>query len=101
MLENRKDISGGPRIRPHASSTFQYHPLLKAGSASRPLKALFFAVGPWSVEETDACFIVRDKNGQALAYVYFEEEPGRSARRHTRMTTTTLGTANQLPHPLG
>jgi hypothetical protein len=23
---------------------------------------------PWSVEETDACFIVRDKNGQALAY---------------------------------
>ena len=32
---------------------------------------------PWSVEETDACFIVRDANGQALAYVYFEEEPGR------------------------
>jgi len=59
---------------------------------------------PWSVEETDACFIVRDKNGQALAYVYFEEEPGRSARRHTRMTTTTLGTPNQLPswgHLLG
>jgi len=33
---------------------------------------------PWSVEEhNDACFIVRDKNGQALAYFYFEEEPGR------------------------
>jgi hypothetical protein len=32
---------------------------------------------PWSAEETDACFIVRDPNGQALAYVYFEEEPGR------------------------
>ena len=32
---------------------------------------------PWSVEETDACFIVRDANGEALAYVYFEEEPGR------------------------
>ena len=32
---------------------------------------------PWSVEETDACFIVRDANGQALAYVYFEEELGR------------------------
>jgi hypothetical protein len=28
---------------------------------------------PWSVEETDACFIVRDANGQALAYVYFED----------------------------
>ena len=34
---------------------------------------------PWSVEETEACFIVRDANGQALAYVYFEEEPGRRA----------------------
>ena len=32
---------------------------------------------PWTVEETDACFIVRDHNGQALSYVYFEEEPGR------------------------
>ena len=30
---------------------------------------------PWSVEEADACF-VRDANGQALAYVYFEDEPG-------------------------
>ena len=30
-------------------------------------------------EETDACFTVRDPNGQALAYVYFEEEPGRRA----------------------
>jgi hypothetical protein len=34
---------------------------------------------PWRVEETDACFIARDANGQALAYVYFEEEPGRRA----------------------
>jgi hypothetical protein len=33
---------------------------------------------PWSVDEyNDACFIVRDHNGQALAYVYFEDEPGR------------------------
>ena len=29
---------------------------------------------PWSAEETDACYIVRDANGQALAYVYFEGE---------------------------
>ena len=28
-------------------------------------------------EETDVCFIVRDANGQALAYVYYEDEPGR------------------------
>jgi hypothetical protein len=41
---------------------------------------------PWTVEETDACFIVRDHNGQALAYVYFEDEPGRrsAARLLTR-----------------
>ena len=29
--------------------------------------------------EEEACFIVRDHNGQALTYVYFEEEPGRRA----------------------
>jgi hypothetical protein len=34
---------------------------------------------PWTAEETDACFIVRDASGQALAYVYFEDEPGRRA----------------------
>jgi hypothetical protein len=43
---------------------------------------------PWSVEETDACFIVRDKNGQALAYVYFEGEPGRAR-------------GGEAPHPDG
>ena len=34
---------------------------------------------PWSVDEQEACFIVRDANGQALAYVYYEQEPGRRA----------------------
>jgi hypothetical protein len=33
---------------------------------------------PWSVEEQqEACFVVRDRDGQAVAYVYFEDEPGR------------------------
>jgi hypothetical protein len=32
---------------------------------------------PWTVEETQPCFIVRDHNGQALAFVYCEDEPGR------------------------
>ncbi len=32
---------------------------------------------PWTPDETDACFVVRYRNGQALAYVYFEDEPGR------------------------
>jgi hypothetical protein len=34
---------------------------------------------PWTVEETQPCFIVRDGNGQSLAFVYFENEPGRRA----------------------
>jgi len=32
---------------------------------------------PWSVEEQADCFVVRDHSRQAMAYVYFEEEPGR------------------------
>jgi hypothetical protein len=36
---------------------------------------------PWSVEELDSCFVVKDANGQALAYTYFEKEPRRRFRR--------------------
>jgi hypothetical protein len=33
---------------------------------------------PWDIEEANAaCFIVKDNSGHALAYVYFEQEPGR------------------------
>jgi hypothetical protein len=32
---------------------------------------------PWSVEDRAAAFAVCDAKGQALAYVYFEEEAGR------------------------
>jgi hypothetical protein len=32
---------------------------------------------PWSVEELEACFLVKDSAGQKLAFVYFEDEPGR------------------------
>jgi hypothetical protein len=35
---------------------------------------------PWSIDEhNDACFIVRDHDGQALAYIYFEDAPGRQS----------------------
>jgi len=32
---------------------------------------------PWMIEQHAESFIVRDATGQALAYVYFEDEPGR------------------------
>jgi hypothetical protein len=32
---------------------------------------------PWSIEEHTESFIVKDANGQQLAYVYFEDEPQR------------------------
>ena len=32
---------------------------------------------PWPIDDNGACFIIRDHNGQALSYVYFETEAGR------------------------
>ena len=32
---------------------------------------------PWDIEDNGACFITRDNNGQALSYIYYENEPGR------------------------
>jgi hypothetical protein len=58
---------------------------------------------PWSVEETSACFIVRDHGGQQLAYVYFEEEPGRRlaakllSRDEARRIAANIA---KLPDPL-
>ena len=52
---------------------------------------------PWSVEETEACFIVRDHNGQALAYVYSRRSraggrrPGRPSREQRRGSATLNG----------
>jgi hypothetical protein len=42
---------------------------------------------PWLVDDPDRklgqdCCLVRDANGYPLAYVYFEDEPGRRSAAH-------------------
>jgi hypothetical protein len=42
---------------------------------------------PWSVDDPDMklgqdCYIVRDANGYPVAYIYFEDEPGRRSAEH-------------------
>jgi hypothetical protein len=32
---------------------------------------------PWSSEEHSAYYVIRDRNGQGLAYIYYENEAGR------------------------
>jgi hypothetical protein len=58
---------------------------------------------PWSVDESHACFTVRDANGQQLAYVYFEDEAGRraAAKLHTHDEARRIATnIAKLPYLL-
>jgi hypothetical protein len=32
---------------------------------------------PWDIEDANEAWVVRDHNGHALAYCYYEQEPGR------------------------
>jgi hypothetical protein len=47
---------------------------------------------PWDIEDNGACFIICDNNGQALSYVYYENEPG----RRTAAGLLTRGEARQI-----
>ena len=40
---------------------------------------------PWSVEEQDGCFVIRDRNGQALSCVYFKNEHGLATERTSQV----------------
>jgi hypothetical protein len=39
---------------------------------------------PWTIEDIDAAFVVKDGSGQKVAYVYYEEEPGRLSGQATQ-----------------
>ena len=51
---------------------------------------------PWSVEEMDACFVVRDSTKQNLGYVYFEDDPGRRSATKLLSRDEALRVAGQL-----
>lgn len=59
---------------------------------------------PWSAEELDGCIIVWDRDGQALTYVYFEDDPRRRSlaklltRDDARWIATNIA---KLPSLLG
>jgi len=59
---------------------------------------------PWTVEELEACFVVKDSTGQKLGYLYYEEEPGRrSAAKMLSKDEARRIAVNfaKLPKPLG
>jgi hypothetical protein len=60
---------------------------------------------PWTVEEyRGISYIVRDANNFAVAYIYFESEPGRRAAAHLMTKDEARKIANgiaQLPDLLG
>jgi hypothetical protein len=55
----------------------------------------------WSVEEVEGCFVVRDSIKQSLAYVYFEDDPGRRSPAKLLSRHEALRVAGQLSGAAG
>ena len=58
---------------------FALVPRTVAAAMNAPMPERRHFPPPWSIDESEACFVVTDKTGQKLAYFYFENEPGRRA----------------------
>ena len=53
-------------------------------------------VAPANRRTNDACFIVKDRNGFALSYVYYEDEPGRRTASNLMTRDETRRVANNI-----
>jgi hypothetical protein len=51
---------------------------------------------PWSVEELEGCFVVTDSTKQNVAYIYFEDDPGRRLSAKLLSRNEALRVAGQL-----
>ena len=72
-------------------------PLAENGSAISGVTEPRRFPSPWSADDNGACFIVKDHNGQALAYVYYEEDPGRRAAANLLTRKRHEGSPSTLP----
>jgi hypothetical protein len=50
--------------------------LISQAEGDKPVPAGHRFAPPWSVQEEDGRFVVRDRNGRALSYVYFKDQRG-------------------------
>jgi hypothetical protein len=56
---------------------------------------------PWSVEELNSCFVVKDSTGQKLGYFHYERDPGRRLARKQLSRDEALQIAGQLCEAAG
>jgi hypothetical protein len=56
---------------------------------------------PWDIEDNGSCFIIRGNNGQALSYVYYEQEPGPAHRCRITHARRSAGHRHQYRQAAG